>query len=422
MEELFDVTRLLSQQPVPAGRRVTILTNAGGPGILAADACEAQGLEVAALSAETTTALRRILPAAASAANPVDMIASATADQYEQALTTLLADEAVDSAIVIFIPPMVTAGEEVATAIRRAAAAHPRKTVLSVFMGSAPAANRLRPIPLFVYPESAAAALAHVTHYGEWRAAPEGTVPSPERLDLAAVERVVRDVLSRGGGWATPAEATRLLAAGGIDHPAGQECATADAAVAAADAIGYPVVMKAFGPTIVHKTEMDAVRLGVASASDVRAVYQDFSRTLGAAMAGAFVQEPAASGVDMLAGAVEDPAFGPLVACALGGTTAELFADTAFRLAPLTDPDARAMVDALKCAPLLRGFRGAPVADEAALRDALLRLSAIVMAFPQIQEFEMNPIRVSARGALALDARVRIETPRARPATRRVHY
>jgi acetyl coenzyme A synthetase (ADP forming)-like protein len=420
MEALFDVTRLLSQQPVPAGRRVAILTNAGGPGILAADACEAQGLEVAALSPATSRALRAVLPAAASTANPVDMIASATAEHYERALSTLLADDGIDSAIVIFIPPMVTSGEDVARAVRQAAAAHPRKTVLTVFMGSAPAAELLRPIPLFVYPEPAAAALAHVTRYGAWRAAPEGAVPSLDRLDLAQVERVVHGVLARGGGWARPAEVARLLDAAGIAQPGSRECATEDEAVAAAGALEYPVVIKAFGPAIVHKTEIGAVRLGLTSAAEVRAVYQDFRRQFGATMSGVLVQQQAAAGVDMLVGAIEDPAFGPLVVCALGGTTAELFADTAFRLAPLTDLDARAMVDALRCAPLLRGFRGAPVADEAALRDALVRLSPIVTAFPEIREFEMNPLRVTARGALALDARVRIETPPPRAGARHI--
>ena len=422
MEELFDATRVLSQQPVPGGRRVAILTNAGGPGILAADACEAQGLEVAALSPVTTAALRGVLPAAASVANPVDMIASATAEHYDRALSELLADDAVDSALVIFIPPMVTSGEEVANAIRHAAAMHPGKTVLSVFMGSAPAAELLRPIPLFVYPEPAAAALAHVTRYGEWRRAPEGAVQSPDGLAMPAVEAAVRDVLGRGGGWARPGEMTRLLAAAGIAQPAGRECATEDDAVGAADGMGYPVVVKAFGPAIVHKTEMDAVRLDVTSASEVRLVYQDLAVKLGQTMSGVLVQQQADPGVDMLVGAVEDPAFGPVVACALGGTTAELFADTAFRLAPLTDLDARAMVDALRSAPLLRGFRGASVCDETRLRDALLRLSAVVMACPEIQEIEINPLRVSAHGVLALDARARIETPPARPNVRRVHY
>ncbi len=216
MEELFDVTRVLSQQPVPRGRRVAILTNAGGPGILAADACEAKGLDVATLSADTMHTLRGLLPPAASVSNPVDMIASATPEHYERAVAAALHDENVDSALVIFIPPMVTRGEDVAQAVKRAAATAPEKPVLAVFMGSEPTADALRPIPSFVFPEAAAAALARAARYGEWRTRPEGQVPAFSDLDADAARSAVRSALELGGGWARPAEAQALLAAAGI--------------------------------------------------------------------------------------------------------------------------------------------------------------------------------------------------------------
>jgi acetyl coenzyme A synthetase (ADP forming)-like protein len=422
MEELFDVTRVLSQQPVPRGRRVAILTNAGGPGILAADACEARGLEVATLSTETSDTLRALLPPAASVANPVDMIASATPEQYERALAAVLKDEGVDSAIVIFIPPMITAGADVAQALTRAAATGTQKPVLAVFMGSETAADLLRPIPSFVFPEAAAAALARATRYGEWRMAPEGCVPTFTDIDTDTARSVVTAVLARGGGWARPSEAQRLLTAAGISIAPGMEALDEAAAVQVAESVGYPVALKAFGPAIVHKTELGAIRLDLKDAEAVRGAFRTLKGALGDSMTGALVQEMVTDGLEMLVGAVEDPAFGPVVACALGGTTAELFADNAFGLTPLTDLDARSMIDGLRCAPLLRGYRGAPVADEAALRSTLLRISALATLCPEIQEIEINPLRVLSEGVKALDVRVRIEPPRQRPNMRRVQY
>jgi acetate---CoA ligase (ADP-forming) len=422
MEELFDVTRVLSQQPVPRGRRVAILTNAGGPGILAADACEARGLEVAPLSAETSGALRSLLPPTASVVNPVDMIASATAEQYERALAAVLKDDAVDSAIVIFVPPMITSGADVAGALSRATATDERKPVLAVFMGSETAADLLKPIPSFAFPEAAAAALARTTRYGEWRAAPEGSVPSFADIDTDSARAVVTTVLGRGGGWAWPSEAQQLLAAVGIASARAAEASDEAAAVRAAASVGYPVVLKAFGPAIVHKTELNAICLNLKDATAVSEAFHKLKGGLGDQMKCALVQEMVTDGVEMLVGAIEDPVFGPVVACALGGTTAELFADNAFGLAPLTDLDARSMIDGLRCAPLLRGYRGAPVADEGALRDTLVRMSMLAGMCPEIQEMEINPLRVMRKGVKALDVRVRIEPPRQRPNLRRVEY
>ena len=420
MEEMFDVTSVLSQQPVPRGRRVAILTNAGGPGILAADACEANGLDVATLSAETLRTLRGLLPPAASVSNPVDMIASATAEHYERAVAAALHDENVDSALVIFIPPMVTRGEDVAHAVKRAAATAPEKPVLAVFMGSDPTADALRPIPSFVFPEAAAAALARAARYGEWRTRPEGQVPAFSDLNADAADQPCSSALERGGGWARPAEAQALLAAAGIASARAVEAADEEAAAQAAEMIGYPVALKAFGPSIVHKTELGAIRLNLPDAAATREAFQALKAALGDAMTGGLVQEMVGDGLEMLVGVVEDPTFGPVVACAPGGTTAELFADNTFGLTPLTDRDAQSMIDGLRCAPLLRGFRGAAAVDEPGLRDTLLRLSALVTLCPEIQEIEINPLRVRRHGVTALDVRARIEQPRPRPNLRRV--
>ena len=422
MEELFDVTRVLAGQPLPRGRRVAILTNAGGPGILAADACAAKGLDVTTLAPVTTRTLRKFLPPAATVTNPVDMIATATPEQYESALEAVLTDDNVDSAIVIYISPAVTGSEDIAHAIVRARGADPTKPVLAVFMGSEPAAELLRPIPSFVFPESAVAALARIARYGEWRSSPEGHVPDQAGTGLDRARSIVEGVLARGGGWARPDEAARLIAAIGVSVARGLEASTESDAVNAAESIEYPVALKAAGPDIVHKTERKAVQLDLGDETAVRSAFRMLKSSLGDAMTGAYVQEMAGGGIEMLVGAVDDPAFGPVIACGLGGTTAELFADTAFRVAPLTDLDANAMIKALRCSRLLAGYRGAPASDTAALQEVILRLSALVTAIPAIREIEINPLLVLTTGVRALDVRVRVEPPAIPADDRRVNY
>jgi acetyl coenzyme A synthetase (ADP forming)-like protein len=422
LEELFDVAMLLANQPIPRGKRTAILTNAGGPGILAADACEAHGLTLPPLSEATTTRLRSFLAPEASVANPIDMIASASPAQYEQALSAVLADDAIDSVLAIFIPPLVTKMEDVAAAIRRAASAHAHKPVLGIFMSARGAPPLVAPIPCFRFPEAAAVALARAAEYGAWRERPPSPVPTFEDADRAAVRLVVDQAMARGGGWLTPAESQTLLRAMGIGLAAQQVVTSEDSAVAAARGLGYPVVIKAVGARIVHKTELGAVILGVEDEAAVRAAWRDLSSRLGGMMTGALVQEMVGGGVEMLAGVVEDPTFGPVLACATGGTRAELFADGQFRLHPLTEADAADMVSGLRGAALLRGFRGAAPADEGALANALLRLSLLVGWCPEIQELDINPLLVLAKGVRAVDARISVGQPRARPGAGRVSY
>lgn len=422
IEELFDVATLLANQPVPKSRRVAILTNAGGPGILAADACEAQGLSLPPPSEDTVARLRAILPAAAALGNPIDMLASAPAEHYRQSLEALLADDEIDSVIVIFIPPMVTRGADVAQAIRDAAVTRPDKAVLAVFISADPAPPMLAPIPAFTFPEAAAVALAHAASYGEWRRAPEGSVLSFPDLDREVVRRTVDAVLGRGGGWATPDEAQSLLRAVGIPAAGGALAATVDEAVSAADRLGYPVVLKAAGPRIVHKTEMQAVRVGLESGDDVRRAWMEFENRLQGVMTGAFVQQQVSGGVEMLVGMVEDPTFGPVIACASGGTLTEVLADSQFRLHPITDLDAASMIDSLRTSVLLRGYRGAKPADIGALRDALCRLSALVDIAPEIRELDINPLTVRPDGVRALDTRVRIAPPEPPRKSRQITY
>jgi acetyl coenzyme A synthetase (ADP forming)-like protein len=422
LEELFDVAMLLANQPVPKGNRVAILTNAGGPGILAADACEAHGLTLPPLSESASHELRSFLAAEASVANPVDMIASATPENYERALATILADDAIDSVLVIFIPPLATKTEEVAAAVRRAATTRPDKTVVGIFMSAKGAPPEVAPIPSYQFPEAAAVALARAAEYGAWRAQPVSIVPEFDDANHDAVRTVVEQALERDGGWLTPAETQALLRDVGIGVAA-QEVVTSEAdAVKAAAKLGYPVVIKAVGARIVHKTELKAVIVGVKDEAGVRAAWKDLSARLGDMMTGVLVQEMVTGGVEMLVGVVEDPTFGPVLACATGGTSAELFADGQFRLHPLTEADAKDMINGLRGAPLLRGYRGAAPADEAALADALLRLSTMVGWCPEIQELDINPLLVLPRGVRAVDARIRIDRPKMRVGAKRVTY
>ncbi|MEZ5317030.1 MAG: acetate--CoA ligase family protein [Vicinamibacterales bacterium] len=415
IEEMFDTAHVLATQTVPRGRRVGILTNAGGPAILAADACVAEGLRVPKLAAATTAALRDLLPPAASVGNPVDMIASATAEQYERALRLMLDDPNIDSVIVIFIPPLVTRPDAVAAAVRRAVKGHEDRAVLAVFMSSHTAGDALAPIPVFRFPEAAAAALANATRYGEWRAAPDGTWPDLSDIDDAAIRRTLDTAIGRGDDWLSPDDVRALLEACHIPQVDGVVAASADEAERMADGLGYPVVLKALGPTLVHKTESKAVLLDLPDAAAVRRAWAHLRSSLGDRMTGGLVQRMIGGGIEMLVGAVRDPVFGPVVMCASGGTLTELLADRSVRLPPLTREDAAEMVGDLHGAVLLRGHRGDEPRDEAAFHDVILRVAHLITSQAAIQELDINPLAVLPRGALALDARIRIAGPAARP-------
>jgi acetyl coenzyme A synthetase (ADP forming)-like protein len=421
LEELFDVAMLLTNQPVPRGRRVGIVTNAGGPGILASDACDALGLEVPGLSPNTAAALRAFLPTAASVGNPVDMLASAPPDHYRKAEQILLADDALDSLIVIFIPPIAANADDVASAIVDGAAGA-RKPVLATFMSAKGAPAVLAPIPCYPFPESAAMALARATGYGEWKRRPLGTVPALGGIDRERARRIVDTALQHGGGWLEPREIDRLLDAYGIPVAPVRLARTEGDAVEAACDVGFPVVVKAVGPTILHKTEVGGVRLGLADEAAVRAACVDLRTRLGDGLTDFLVQPMIEGGVEVIAGVTNDPTFGPLVLYGSGGTLVELLADVAFRLQPLTDVDVMAMLDEVRGTALLRGYRGAARMDEGALKDLLLRLSALSEACPELREVDLNPVKILAQGLRVVDARVRIEPRPVLPPSRRIAY
>ena len=406
--ELFDVASLLSRQPLPRGRRIAILTNAGGPGILAADACQSHGLDVCALGDSTRQALREFLPRAAAVANPVDMLASAPAAHYEQALHALLTDPNVDSVLAIFIPPIVTDANDVAAAITRAAAMTPDKPVAGIFMRSEAAPDALEKIPCFAFPEPAAIAMARVAAYAEWRQKKPGIIPMLQAVEPSLARLVVERALERGGGWLTPIEASALLSAVGVAVPRSNVVSSIVEAVDMAARLGFPIALKAVGPALLHKTEHKAIRLSLQTRAEVRAAATELTSALGDKVEGLLVQRMICGGAEMMVGAINDPTFGHVIVCGSGGVLIELLADSACRLHPLTDHDAADMVGSLKGVKLLRGFRGSLPADEDAFRETVLRISALVGICPEIQELDVNPIVVLQEGVSAVDVRVRV--------------
>ncbi len=420
LEEMFDVAVLLDQQPIPAGRRVAILTNAGGPGILAADACEGLGLEIATLRETTIAQLHGFLPAAAGLQNPIDMLATATAHDYSRAMRILLADPGVDGLAVIFIPPIVTAAADVAAALTDAARGA-AKPVVATFMGVDGAIPMLAPIPCYRFPEAAVTALARTVEYGEWRRKPLGHLLDFSDSVAAAREILMRAVAHRSE-WLTPEEAQRVVAALGIAGVSTRSALNLDDALEAARTIGYPVALKGFGPAILHKSDVGAVRLNIAGESGLRTAYSEMKQALGTRLAGVLVQQMAPEGVEMFVGGLQDPLFGPVVFVGSGGVLVELFGDASCRLCPVTDQDATDMLNEVRGIARLRGHRGKAPADEPAFRDAVMRVAALLHACPEIQEMDINPLNVLSTGVRTLDVRIRVGEP-ARPlSSRRVRY
>jgi acetyl coenzyme A synthetase (ADP forming)-like protein len=426
LAELLDVAALLSSQPLPAGPRVGILTNAGGPGIMCADACEAAGLEVPELPEEVRAALGEHLPAEASLANPVDMIATASGEQYRRSIATLSAWEGIDALIVIFIRPLLTRAEEVAGAVRAALGGMERPIpVQAVFMSSGDRETMAAGggVPTYVYPEDAARTLGRAMRHVRWRERPAEEPPSFDDLRPDKASAVLAAALEREGEWLDAEEAARLLDCYAIATPPWRRAADPAAAAHAAEALGGPVALKAEGAQILHKTDLGAVRIGLADPTAVAGAAVQMDESLaaaGVARESFFVQAMVSDGVELLVGIAADPAFGPVLACGAGGTRAELEGDVAVRICPVGTSEAGEMIRSLAIYPLLTGFRGEPPADLAALEALLLRVSAMVDAHREIVELDLNPVIAGPDGAVAVDARIRAKpapAPRPWPST-----
>ena len=402
LDELIDVATLLSAQPVPRGRRVALVTNAGGLGILGADACESAGLELPSPSDATRAALAEAIPAEGSSANPIDLLGGATAESFAAALPPVLADPAFDAVIALFVPTVGTDEEEVGAAISRAAATAVDKPVLCTFVSAKGGPASLRSaaeVPAFAYPEAAARALGRAAERGEWLRRPAGTTPELD-CDRAEAQAVVAQAVASGGGWLDAEQARRLLEAYGVPLVPERVAAATGEAVDAARELGFPVVLKTAAPGA-HKTEHGGIALDLGDEAAVLAAAERIGTPV-------LVQRFVRGGAELLAGAVQDPVFGPLVAFGPGGVLAELIGEAQFRLAPLTDLDAEELVRSGKAGRLVAGFRGTPPADEAALVDLLLRLSLLVDDLPEVAELDLNPVLALPDGCLAVDARVRV--------------
>jgi acetyl coenzyme A synthetase (ADP forming)-like protein len=409
LEELIDVAALLASQPELKGRRVAVLTNAGGLGILCADACEAAGLDLPGLSDGTRAALSGLLSPEASVENPVDMLGGATAKTYASALPLILEDPQVDAVVVLFVPTVTATADEVAEAIDRATAESASdKPVLAVVLNADGIPRALRRdgarVAAFPYPESAARALGRLAQRAEWLRQPHGTTPSLEGIDRDAAERVVERAFEDGDDvWLTPADTRELLFAYGLPLVPERLAHGPDEAASAAEELGFPVVVKTAVPGA-HKTELGGIALDLRDAAAVRAAAERIATPL-------IVQPMIQGGAELLAGVVQDAVFGPLVAFGPGGVFAELIGEAMFRIAPLTDRDADELVYGGKAGRLVRGFRGAPAADGAALANLLLRLGRLGEDIPAVAELDLNPVLALPDGCVAVDARVRVQRP-----------
>jgi acyl-CoA synthetase (NDP forming) len=398
---------------------VAVITNAGGPGILCADALAAQGLRVEPLAGKTQRALSQLLPREASVGNPVDMIASASASDYARVLELVLRDPGVDAVISLFVRPLAARAQDVAESVTEVARlpVAEAKPVLAVFLGAdrpTPPPSGEPGVPVFAAPEEAARALGHAVRHARRRAAPPDPPPDLDGLDLDRAAAIVASALGTGGGWLSPENVDGLLGAFGLPVAGSRQVKTPREAATAAEELGGPVAIKAIAPGLLHKSDVGALRLGMEGASEVEQAAGEIAEAVAAAghrLEGYLVQTMAPEGAELIVGVVGDPAFGPLVALGAGGTTAELIRDIQVRLAPLGRREAAEMMRALRTFPLLDGYRGSPRADLAAVEDVVLRMSALAAAHPEIAELDCNPVIAGPDGALVVDARVRIAPP-----------
>lgn len=417
LKDLFSSAKAFSMCPLPKGDRVAIVTNSGGPAIMATDAVEDFGMQMAKLSDATKEKLRSFLPAAASVKNPVDMIASAPLEHYRQTLETVLADEGVDMVLVIYLPFLGLKDTDVAQAIMEIRAAHPDKPIVGVFMTTqeffSGLSEREVTVPFYMYSEEGIAALDRLNRQRQWVERPEGKIPAFD-ADKARAESIFAAAAAEGRDTLTTGESIALLDAYGIRTCRSRLAKTEDEAAAIANAIGYPVVMKMTSKTTSHKTDVGGVRVGIGSEEKLRAEYRDLlakltERGLEKGLEGVLIQEMVQGKREMVCGLATDLQYGPMVMFGLGGVFVEVMKDVVFRLAPLTDQDAHEMIRSVKAWKLLAGARGMTPAQTGKIEETLLRISQLVADFPQVSELDINPLIISDKDGepIAVDARVK---------------
>jgi acetyl coenzyme A synthetase (ADP forming)-like protein len=425
MEEMFDVAALLSNQPLPRGRRLVIVTNGGGPGIIAADAAARQGLTLPQPSPALTASLKSALKRDIGIHNPLDTTAGADAEEFHGILKVLASDRSSDAVLAIFIPPVIAGTVDFEKAISDVAPYYSKagKPLLACFLGQRGFKARLGSegsfVPSYPFPEEAIAALGRAVEYAEMRRKPTGGIP-----DIEGIEREkARDIIGRAMAaslerplWLRPEEIGALLGCYGLRLVGTVTAGTPDQAAAAAAKLGFPVAVKLASATITHKSDVGGVVLDLSSADEVEQAFNDIRARLEkegrqGEMQGVIVQPMIREGIETIAGVTQDPLFGPLIMFGSGGIYAELLNDVALRLHPITDLDAQEMIGSIKMARMFEGFRGSPPADTASVQELLLRLSAMVEDIPQIAELDFNPVIVMPRGKgyWIVDARVMLK-------------
>ncbi|MCX5728033.1 MAG: acetate--CoA ligase family protein, partial [Nitrospirae bacterium] len=426
LEDFLALATSLSAQPLPVGRRVGILTNSGGPGVLCADSCAAEGLSVPELSGLTKSTLASFLPRIAALRNPVDVIGFATEDQHARAVETVLTADEVDTLIILHVSVRAKDNDPVAAGIIRGIRAARQatgrtKSVYICWMAEGDLERTFtvdgETIPTYPHPEIPARIISRAVAYEARKRQPTGEVPGYSDVYLSKAKSICAKALAQhGSGWLTTEETHALLTAMKLPLVQGTVATSAEEAVTLATKMGFPVAVKLASRQIVHKTEIDAVRLNLADEEAVRDAFEAIRSRLVQdhkleAMEGVLVQPMLSGGVEVMVGMTRDPLFGPLLAFGLGGIHVEILGDVQFRITPLTDRDATELVREIKGYRLLLGYRGHPPADIKAIEDVLLRISRLVEEIPEISELDLNPIFAlpPGQGCRIVDARIRVE-------------
>jgi acetyltransferase len=426
LKDLFATAKVFANCPIPKGDRVAIITNSGGPGIMATDAICEHGMQMAKITDETKEKLRSFLPSAASVKNPIDMIASAPIEHYKQTLETVIADENVDMIITIYLPFLGLKDIDVAKALMEIKAKNPQKPIIGVFMTKSDFFSTLSDMevnmPFFMYAEEAADGLNRLNQQRLWMERPEGKIPTYD-VDYKRAQEIISKSVNEGREQLTTRESIDVLDAYGIRVCKSGFATTEDEAVAIANSIDYPVVMKMTSKTTSHKTDVGGVRVNIQSEAQLRAEYQDLiakltEKGLIDGLEGVIIQEMVKGNREMVCGIATDPQYGPMMMFGLGGVFIEVMKDVTFRIAPLTDIDAKEMIKSVKAYKLLEGARGTKPAQMEQIEETLLRLSQLVNDFKFIDELDINPLLISEKTGegIAVDGRIKVRMSEAKEA------
>lgn len=419
LKDLFSTAKVFANCPIPKGDRVAIVTNSGGPGIMATDAVCEFGMQMAPISDETKAELRSFLPAAASVKNPVDMIASAPLEHYRRTVETVLADPNVDMVMVIYLPFLGLKDIDVARELMRIRADHPEKPIVGVFMTKSEFFQQLSEmkvtVPFYMYSEEAAEAFCRLNQQRLWQARPEGVVPQ-HPMDEDRALSIFKAAAAEGRRELTTRESLEVLDACGVRTCRSGMARSEEEAVELAARVGYPIVMKMTSKSTSHKTDVGGVRVGIADEAQLRAEYQDLLAKLEAkglleGLEGVIIQEMVKSKRELVTGIATDPQMGPMIMFGLGGVFVEVLKDVAFRIAPLTDIDAQELIRSVKAVKLLEGARGMIPAQMDKVEDTLLRISQLADQHRFVKELDINPLMVSDKDGepIAVDARIAID-------------